>query len=113
MLLTSVVDATTMLQSGSGRAALIQAPQADGTPLPFGATVQDETGKEIGVVAQASKIFARGLDDSGALTVRWGADSRSFCRIAYELPVVDRRGRAPAIQSVKSVCRADSASAAH
>ncbi|WP_175755148.1 fimbria/pilus outer membrane usher protein [Burkholderia ambifaria] len=95
----------------TGRAALVQARQSDGTPLPFGAVVHDETGKEVGVVAQASKIFARGLNDSGSLTVRWGADSRSVCRIAYDLPVAKQRRQASGIQTVKSICQPDSTTA--
>ncbi|OXI71419.1 fimbrial protein [Burkholderia sp. AU31280] len=95
----------------TGRAALVQARQADGTPLPFGAAVHDETGKEVGVVGQASKIFARGLNDSGSLTVRWGADSGSICRIAYDLPVAKHHRQAPGIQTVTSMCRPDSTTA--
>ncbi|MCA8092002.1 fimbrial biogenesis outer membrane usher protein [Burkholderia anthina] len=95
----------------TGRAALVQARQADGTPLPFGVAVHDETGKEVGVVGQASKIFARGLNDSGSLTVRWGADSRSACRIAYNLPVAKQRRQASGIQTVKSICEPDSMTA--
>ncbi|MGR3906331.1 fimbria/pilus outer membrane usher protein [Burkholderia sp. SR8] len=91
----------------TGRAALVRAPQADGTPLPFGAVVHDETGKEVGVVAQASKIFARGLDDRGSLTVQWGTDSRSVCRIAYGLPVAEHRRQASGIQTVDGVCQPD------
>ena len=95
----------------TGRAALVRAPQADGTPLPFGAVVRDETGKEVGVVAQASKVFARGLNERGALTVHWGADGSSVCRIAYALPVAEHRRRSPGIQTVESVCQADSSQA--
>ncbi|RQS18406.1 fimbria/pilus outer membrane usher protein [Burkholderia sp. Bp8998] len=95
----------------TGRAALVQARQADGTPLPFGATVHDETGKEVGVVGQASKIFARGLADRGSLTVQWGADLRSVCRIAYELPVAERRRQSSGIQTIQSRCQPDSTTA--
>ncbi|WP_396332598.1 fimbria/pilus outer membrane usher protein [Burkholderia anthina] len=95
----------------TGRAALVRAPQADGAPLPFGAVVRDETGKEVGVVAQASKVFARGLNERGALTVQWGDDGRSVCRIAYALPVEKHRRRSPGIQTVTSVCQADSVTA--
>ncbi|CAB3748535.1 fimbrial protein [Burkholderia puraquae] len=95
----------------TGRAALVQAPQADGTPLPFGAAVHDENGKEVGVVGQASKIFARGLADSGSLTVQWGVDRRSICRIAYDLPVTEHRRQASGIQTVKSMCQPDSTTA--
>jgi outer membrane usher protein len=96
----------------TGRAALVQARQADGTPLPFGAAVHDETGKEVGVVGQASRIFARGLTDSGSLTVQWGADDhRSICRIAYELPVAQHRRPSSGIQIVKSICEPDTTAA--
>ncbi|WP_175888341.1 fimbria/pilus outer membrane usher protein [Burkholderia contaminans] len=96
----------------TGRAALVRAPQANGAPLPFGAVVRDETGKEVGIVAQASKIFARGLNDRGSLTVQWGNDGRSVCRVAYELPVAERRGRSRGVQTVTSVCQVDSTAAA-
>ncbi|RQZ20890.1 fimbrial biogenesis outer membrane usher protein [Burkholderia sp. Bp9031] len=95
----------------TGRAALVQARQADGTPLPFGAAVHDENGKEVGVVGQASKIFARGLADSGSLTVQWGADSRSICRIAYDLPLAEHRRQSSGIRTVKSICQPDSTTA--
>ncbi|MDP9585443.1 UNVERIFIED_ORG: outer membrane usher protein [Burkholderia contaminans] len=96
----------------TGRAALVQARQADGTPLPFGAAVHDETGKEVGVVGQASRIFARGLADSGSLTVQWGADDhRSICRIAYELPVAEHRRPSSGIRIVKSICQPDATAA--
>ncbi len=49
----------------SGRAALIQAPKLGGGALPFGASVEDEQGKSVGVVGQDSRIFARGLEDQG------------------------------------------------
>ena len=66
-----------------GRSALIRAKRSDGTPLPFGASVQDASGREIGVVGQTSRIFARGLRDNGDLTVRWGDDIRSLCNSVY------------------------------
>ncbi|NTX43679.1 fimbrial biogenesis outer membrane usher protein [Burkholderia cepacia] len=88
----------------TGRSAIVQAHRQDGEPLPFGATVHDETDKEIGIVGQASRILARGLNDSGALTVRWGADDGSVCRIAYELPTIKRQRKATAVQQITGVC---------
>ena len=58
-----------------------------------------------------SKVFARGLNERGALTVHWGADGSSVCRIAYALPVAEHRRRSPGIQTVESVCQADSSQA--
>ncbi|KVD47276.1 fimbrial protein [Burkholderia sp. ABCPW 11] len=91
----------------NGRAALVHARQADGAPLPFGAAVYDETGKEIGVVGQASRIFVRGLKHEGELTVQWGTDDGSACRITYELPTVNKHQRkSSGLQSIDGVCAA-------
>ncbi|WMD22943.1 fimbria/pilus outer membrane usher protein [Achromobacter seleniivolatilans] len=70
----------------SGRAALIRAPQADGRALPFGADVVDDKGLAVGVVAQDSQIFARGLERKGSLFVKWGPDAAEQCKIDYEVP---------------------------
>ncbi|MCF1369866.1 fimbrial biogenesis outer membrane usher protein [Burkholderia cenocepacia] len=94
-------------ETDTGRAAVIQARKSDGTPLPFGAAVTDETGKNLGVVGQASKIFVRGLKDQGELTVKWGDDARSVCRIAYDLPVKTSARRSNGFQQVGGVCKAD------
>jgi outer membrane usher protein len=70
----------------TGRAALIRAPQMGGAPLPFGADVLDANGNHVGVVAQDSRIFARGIEDKGTLVVKWGDAATEQCRIAYTLP---------------------------
>ncbi|WP_246024997.1 fimbria/pilus outer membrane usher protein [Paraburkholderia dinghuensis] len=90
----------------SGRTAVIQARRANGEPLPFGASVLDETGKELGVVGQASRIVARGLQESGALTVKWGEDASAVCRIAYTLPVREKGRHAEMYQQIESTCEA-------
>lgn len=69
-----------------GRTALIRARQTDGRPVPFGAEVRDAKGKTLGVVGQAGKIFARGLDDKGTLEVVWGEEQHQTCAISYEMP---------------------------
>jgi outer membrane usher protein len=70
----------------SGRAALIRAPQLGNKALPFGADVADANGRTVGVVAQDSRVFARGLEDSGTLFVKWGAAGAEQCKIDYVLP---------------------------
>ncbi|EIF35488.1 P pilus assembly protein, porin PapC [Burkholderia sp. Ch1-1] len=70
----------------TGRAALIRAPQPGDKALPFGADVVDGNGKTVGIVAQDSRIFARGLEDKGSLFVKWGASASGQCRIDYMLP---------------------------
>src|SRR5471032_2824098 len=87
-----------------GRAALIQAPKLGGGALPFGASVEDEQGKSVGVVGQDSRIFARGLEDQGALTVKWGSGPVEQCRIAYTLPKKDAKAYNPGYLSLQSHC---------
>ncbi|WP_085538627.1 fimbria/pilus outer membrane usher protein [Burkholderia pseudomallei] len=70
-----------------GRTAVIRAHRADGLPVPFGAVVTDATGKDLGVVGQGGKIFARGLMEHGELRVHWNEEeiTRS-CSLTYALP---------------------------
>jgi outer membrane usher protein len=84
---------------------VILARKADGTPLPFGAAVMNEAGKELGLVGQGSKVFVRGLKDHGELVVKWGNDSRSVCRIAYDLPVKASHRKATSYQQITGTCR--------
>jgi len=86
-----------------GRAALIRAPQLGGDVLPFGAQVTDANGRNVGVVAQDSRIFARGLDDEGTLTVKWGDEPGDVCSVKYALPVKGDK-KDMAYTSIESHC---------
>ncbi|MEZ0600694.1 fimbria/pilus outer membrane usher protein [Paraburkholderia sp. IW21] len=86
----------------SGRAALIRAPQLGDKALPFGADVVDGNGHNVGVVAQDSRIFARGLEDKGSLFVQWGSAASEACRIDYVLP--KSTGKGAAYLSVEGHC---------
>ena len=88
----------------SGRAVVVKARQDNGKPLPFAAQVFDETGKEVGVVGQASKAFVRGIADTGVLTVKWGEAADSQCRISYALPAVVKGARQAAADVVDGRC---------
>ncbi len=88
----------------SGRSAVIDTRYADGTPLPFGAVVLNEQGKEIGVVGQASRILARGLDEQGSLTVRWSGEGDARCSIKYTLPVTEGRDAKRGIRRINGTC---------
>ena len=87
----------------TGRAALIHAPQLSGAALPFGAEVTDGNGHNVGVVAQDSRIFARGLEDNGSLTVKWGDQPGEVCAVKYALPTKGDRNEM-AYTSVESHC---------
>ncbi|KVO87715.1 fimbrial protein [Burkholderia ubonensis] len=86
----------------TGRSVLMRIRTHDGAPLPFGATVYDENDKVIGSVGQAGKALVRGLNDTGALSLKWGEDSQEACVVNYELPKPHQpRG----YQSLNMVCK--------
>lgn len=100
-------------QTAVGRTALLLVRQADGAPLPFGASVLDEAGEEIGSVGQGSKLVVRGLQDKGQLTVKWGDEATASCRIDYELPVRDEgKTKTEGYQQVNATCVATVAAVA-
>lgn len=88
-----------VIPTASGRSALIEALQGSGEPLPFGLDVYDEDGQVVGVVGQGSRLWVRGLDQSGVLNVRLG-EGNGTCTIHYDLT----HGDAAQLQS--GVCRA-------
>lgn len=84
-----------------GRAAIIRAKTAAGQPLPFAADVFDVGGQPVGVVAQGSRIIARGLkSERGELLVKDGAGQT--CKLAYVLPAPSK-DQAPA--QIEATCR--------
>jgi len=72
-------------ETSKARSAMIGSRKENGEPLPFGASVLDEQGQYLGVVAQDSRIFIRGAQDAGVLIVRWGASDDAQCKISYTL----------------------------
>lgn len=73
----------------TGRSALIEAMDAQGQPLPFGLDVYDEAGEVVGVVGQGSRLWVRGVNESGRLFVNPGDESGQRCTIAYDLAGVE------------------------
>ncbi|RZT41253.1 fimbria/pilus outer membrane usher protein [Cupriavidus agavae] len=73
----------------TGRSAIVVSRAPDGSALPFGATVSNEAGVDVGIVGQGGRIFVRGVEDSGRLVVRWGAPGLRQCQISYALPPHD------------------------
>lgn len=60
------------------------------------------------MVGQDSRIFARGLEDQGALTVKWGSGPVEQCRISYTLPKKEAKAYNPGYLSLQSHCVAGS-----
>lgn len=89
----------------TGRAALIHAKRLDGSSLPFGARVLDEGGEEVGVVGQASRIFVRGLNEHGRLTVVWDSELSASCVIPYDFSLVRKDGsRSADLDEIETAC---------
>ncbi|GAA4502220.1 fimbrial biogenesis outer membrane usher protein [Pseudaeromonas paramecii] len=72
--------------SRRGYPLLLPASLPSGTPLPFGAEVQDESGETVGAVTQGGQLYARVHARQGRLRVRWGDDATRRCQLDYQLP---------------------------
>ncbi|WP_445177490.1 fimbria/pilus outer membrane usher protein [Pseudomonas sp. McL0111] len=91
--------------TSTGRAMLINAVQADGSPIPFGADVFDEAGTGVGVVGQAGRMFVRTAQDKGELTVRWGEGADAVCRIPFDMSTVAPSPANRSLAQMNGVCR--------
>jgi len=88
-----------------GRAILINARTAQGSEVPFGASVFDNQDNEVGLVGQDGRIYLRGIPEAGTLTVRWGDTSDEQCAFTYRLPA--RQEGAEAFVRLDAICRAE------
>ncbi len=79
-------------QTVEGRAILITARTVNGSEVPFGASVFDEQGSEVGLVGQDGRIYLRGIANSGTLTARWGDAIDEKCEFTYQVPAKQMQG---------------------
>lgn len=70
----------------SGRAVMVTAHLTDRSPVPFGASVFDAEGSEVGLAGQDGRIFLRGIADAGTLIAKWGDATNQQCGFEYQLP---------------------------
>lgn len=88
-----------------GRAVLIHALGPQGDTLPFAADVQDAQGQSVGMVSQGSRLYVRGVPDSGALTVKWGEKPEQRCLANYQLPpLTEEQKNSAQLQTVNAQC---------
>lgn len=97
-------------QTVTGSAVLITARTPDGAEVPFGASVFDAQGSEIGLAGQGGRIYLRGIPQSGTLSARWGDASDQRCAFSYQLP--SRQGGKDPFVRLDALCRIDAASTA-
>ncbi|WP_236174547.1 fimbria/pilus outer membrane usher protein [Pseudomonas pseudonitroreducens] len=86
-----------------GHALLIQSRRADGSALPFGASVYDEQNQEVGMVGQGGKIFARVNADQGVLHVP--LDSAGQCSINYRVAPRVADGASAPMETLNETCK--------
>lgn len=69
-----------------GSRAKITLTQRNGKPVPFGASVSDETGSGgSSIVGDAGQVFMSGLKPEGKLKVAWGHAASQQCLVSYQL----------------------------
>jgi outer membrane usher protein len=95
-------------QTVGGRPILITAHVADGSVVPFGASVYDAQGSEVGLAGQDGGIYLRGIAESGALTARWGDAPDEQCAFEYRLPP-KHKGDGPFVR-IDATCKVGVAS---
>lgn len=88
-----------------GNTVLVRLHTAGGQPLPFGAEVNDATGRSLGFVGQGGRALLRGVEPAGQLEVRWqeNGETARACRFEYTVPDVDGQG-ADALPRTQATC---------
>ncbi|CAI2534582.1 Outer membrane usher protein fimD precursor [Serratia ficaria] len=69
-----------------GARALVTLLQANGKPVPFGATVAREDGSGGSIVGDNGQVYLSGLPMGGRLQVKWGNSVDQACLVTYSLP---------------------------
>jgi outer membrane usher protein len=92
-----------------GRAILINARLTDGTEVPFGATVNDAGGNEVGLTGQDGRIYLRGVAETGTLTAQWGNAADEKCAFDYALPA--KQDTHDPFVRIDAVCKAPAGNA--
>jgi outer membrane usher protein len=95
-------------QTLSGRAILIRAHLANGSVVPFGASVYDAQGSEVGLAGQDGGIYLRGIAETGMLTARWGDAHDQKCSFGYQLPS-KQKSEGPFVR-IDALCEVDAPS---
>ncbi|MCW0307100.1 Outer membrane usher protein SfmD [Pantoea ananatis] len=70
-------------------------------PVPFGTVVTEKKSHTSGLVDDEGNAYLSGLPDSGILTLQWGKDSNSTCRIPFHIPKEKRNKN---IVTIKASC---------
>ncbi len=97
-------------QTVGGRPIIATTHLADGSVVPFGASVYDAGKSEVGLAGQDGRIYLHGIADAGVLTVRWGDGPDQQCSFKYQLPP-PRKGDGPFVR-INVTCKVEPAAPA-
>ena len=75
----------------SGRGLIMTLSREQDSTVPFGATVMNDKGQDVGAVGQGSRVFLRGIPPNGRLIVSWGGSPNDSCEVEYSVPLPDDR----------------------
>lgn len=70
----------------SGIPLLISLTDKNNKKLPFGSSVVNNKGDNVGIIGQGGKAYLRVNDREGYLTVKWGKGFNNQCSFSYILP---------------------------
>ncbi|WP_114194230.1 fimbria/pilus outer membrane usher protein [Edaphovirga cremea] len=88
-----------------GYPLLITTTLSDGGPVPFGASVFDSKGNNVGTVGQMGQIYARVENERDQLSVKWGQDGAQQCSVSYLMPPQPKGKRMESLMRFASVCQ--------
>nr|WP_225920102.1 fimbria/pilus outer membrane usher protein [Pseudomonas vanderleydeniana] len=88
-----------VFKASTGRRVQFELRQADGSALPFGASVQQVDGKVLAVVDPTSRALVLSDQEQGTLQVKWSGGS---CQFQFQLPPRDPQ---LSYDRVREVCR--------
>ncbi|CAI1233148.1 Outer membrane usher protein fimD precursor [Serratia quinivorans] len=88
-----------------GARVLMTLTQANGQPVPFGATVSDSDPAAApggSIVGDGGQVYLSGVAPQGNLRVKWGNGNGEQCRVSYQLSQAVQPG---GIGQMDGVCR--------
>ena len=87
-----------------GQRVLMTLLRANGEPVPFGATVSKDDGKdgEGSIVGDGGQVYLSGMSDAGTLVAKWGTTEAQTCRVSYSLSA---KPATSGIQLINGDCR--------
>lgn len=92
-------------ETNVGQRALMTILHSNGSPIPFGAMVNDPAQKTAQgfIVGDAGQVYLTGLTDSGSLNVQWGKAAEQQCQVSYNL--TEQSTEYAGVQMMKGQCK--------